>query len=206
MGHKFPKQEPAPEQEEPVVQEPVPAEPKVVAPVINFSKVKPEPLEPAKVDPGSAAPAVSKAGEMVNAAFDQAVVHEVATSEELQQELLEGAEQVVKNKVNAIKNEAEREDKAAHFNNKKGACECFGYNEQTTEKWAVNYMNAWHNVFTAIWITIGMVTFAPITFIGKKLKVIFKLTWVAMIVAVLIYAAAVLLPILFAFIKSSAGV
>ena len=198
MGHKLPK-EPAPEQEV-VQQESVP-----VVPVINFEKKEdPKALEKVQ-EPGTAAPAVNKAGQMVNAAFDQAVVHEVQTSEELQQELLTGAEQVIKNKVNAIKNEAEREDKAAHFNNKKGACECFGYNEQTTEKWAVNYMNAWHNVFTAIWITLGMVTFAPITFIGKKLKVIFKLTWVAMIVSVLIYAAAVLLPILFAFIKSKTG-
>lgn len=198
MGHKLPK-EPAPVQEV-VQQESVP-----VVPVINFEKKEdPKTLEKVQ-EPGTAAPAVNKAGQMVNAAFDQAVVHEVQTSEELQQELLTGAEQVIKNKVNAIKNEAEREDKAAHFNNKKGACECFGYNEQTTEKWAVNYMNAWHNVFTAIWITLGMVTFAPITFIGKKLKVIFKLTWVAMIVSVLIYAAAVLLPILFAFIKSKTG-
>lgn len=199
MGHKLPK-EPTSGQEA-VQQEPAP-----VVPVINFEKKEdPKPLEKVQ-ESGTAAPAVNKAGQMVNAAFDQAVVHEVQTSEELQQELLNGAEQVIKNKVNAIKNEAEREDKAAHFNNKKGACECFGYNEQTTEKWAVNYMNAWHNVFTAIWITLGMITFAPITFIGKKLKVIFKLTWVAMIVAVLIYAAAVLLPILFAFIKSRTGV
>lgn len=194
MGHKFPKpaESAAPTSE---TEEAIPA---ATVPAINF-ETKEEPK--ADEDTGKATPAVTKAGEMVNAAFGQAVVHQVQVSEELQDELLKGAEKVIKNKVSAIRDQAEAEDKAAHFNNKKGACECFGYNEQTTEKWAVNYMNAWHNVFTAIWITIGMLTFAPITFIGKKLKVIFKLTWIAMLVAFVIYAAVVFVPILFAYLK-----
>lgn len=203
MGHKTPK--PIQEEQEVQATEVVQKPEAPVVPIINFEKKEePKPLEKVE-ESGTAAPAVTKAGQMVNAAFDQAVVHKVQNSQELQEELLEGAEKVIKNKVSAIKDEAEREDKAAHFNNKKDACECFGYSEKTTEKWAVNYMNAWHNVFNGIWITIGMVTFAPITFIGRKLKVIFKHTWLAMVIAFLIYAACVLLPILFAFIKSKIG-
>lgn len=194
MGHKFPKPAESPE----ATSETEEAIPAATVPTINFDTNKESDTEQ---ETGTATPAVAKAGQMVNAAFGQAVVHQVQVSEQLQAELLEGAEQVIKNKVSAIRDQAEAEDKAAHFNNKKGACECFGYNEQTTEKWAVNYMNAWHNVFTAIWITIGMLTFAPITFIGKKLKVIFKLTWIAMLVAFLIYAAVVFVPLLFAYLK-----
>ena len=149
------------------------------------------------------APKPDKAGAMVEAAFEQAVVVQVQNDEEVQKQLLEGAKNTVQNKVDAIKERAELEAKEAHFNNRRDACECFGYNEKTTEKWAVNYMNFWHNIFTAIWITIGMVTFAPITFIGRKIKVIFKATWLAMLIAVLVWLAVTFVPVLIAILKSN---
>lgn len=136
-----------------------------------------------------------RAGDLVERAFEQAVVNQVVNNQDVQSDLLKSAEQVIHSKTSAIKSQAALEDKAVHFNNKKGACECFGYNETTTEKWAVNYMNVWHNIMTAIWVTIGMVTFAPITFIAKKIKVIFKVAWVAILLAVIIYFIVILSPI-----------
>lgn len=135
------------------------------------------------------------AGDMVEQAFTQAVVATVKNDERVQSEILQGAEKVIQNKTEEIKARAEREAKEAHFNNKKSACECFGYNESTTEKWAVSLMGTWHNVVTAIWIIIGMVTFAPITFVAKKLRVIIKTAWVAVLVAVVIYALIALSPL-----------
>lgn len=140
--------------------------------------------------------------EIVEQAYQQAAIAQVKNDEEVQEQLLDGAKQAIQNKVDAIKDRAEQEAKEAHFLNKKDACECFGYSEKTTEKWAVNYMGWWHNLFTAIWITIGMLTFAPITFIGKKLKVIFKLTWVAMLMAALIWLAVIFIPILINYLHS----
>lgn len=140
--------------------------------------------------------------QLVEDAFNQAVIHRVATDESVQKDLLDSAEKVVKNKTNAIKERADLEDKTAHFNNKKGACECFGYNEATTEKWAVNVMNAWHNVMTAIWLFIGFFTFAPVTFVAKKITVIFKKTWVAIVLAILIYLIVVVgIPLLTAYLN-----
>lgn len=137
------------------------------------------------------------AGELVESAFNQAVVHRVATDENVKNELLDSAGKVIKNKTNAIKERAEQEEKEAYFNNRKGACDCFGYDEATTEKWAVNFMNLWHNVMTAIWIFVGCFTFAPITFVAKKIKVIFKKTWIAVTLAVFIYLlVAVGIPLL----------
>ena len=109
-----------------------------------------------------------KANELVESAFNQAIVHKVATDENVKNELLNSAGKVIKNKTNAIKERADKEEKEAFFNNRKGACDCFGYDEATTEKWAVTYMNFWHNIMTAIWIFIGCFTFAPITFVAKK--------------------------------------
>lgn len=137
-----------------------------------------------------------KATQLVEGAFSEAIINRVRTNEDVQEELLDSADTVIHNKLNAIKARADQEDKETHFNNKKGACECFGYNESTTEKWAVNLMNFWHNVMTAIWIVIGFVTFAPITFIAKKIKVIFKQAWVAVLLALLIYLGVILIPLL----------
>lgn len=153
-------------------------EQKTVAPVISFEK----PVEKQEEKKAS-----DKAGELVENAFNQAIVHEVVNNENLQSEMLNIAGTVVKNKTHAIKERADQEEKEAYFNNRKGACECFGYDETTTEKWAVGYMNFWHNIFTAIWISIGCFTFAPITFIAKKIKVIFNKAWLAVVLAILIY-------------------
>jgi hypothetical protein len=136
------------------------------------------------------------ATDLVESAFNQAVVHKVKTDEKVQTQLLDSADKVIQNKVNAVKERAELEDKEAHFNNKKGACECFGYNEKSTEKWAVNVMSWWHNIMTAIWVLIGSFTFAPITFVAKKIKVIFKATWLCVAIALIIYLAILSVPLI----------
>lgn len=143
-----------------------------------------------------------KASELVEQAFNQAIVHTVTTDTGVQTELLDSAEKVIHNKTNAIKERADQEDKAAYFNNKKNACECFGYNEETTEKWAVKVMNFWHNIMTAIWLFIGFFTFAPITFVAKKITVIFKKSWVAIIISIILYLVIVVgIPLLTTFLN-----
>lgn len=154
-------------------------EAKPAVPTISFDKpVAEKPV---------AEPPKDTAGELVESAFNQAIVHKVTTDETVQTELLDSAKKVIENKTNAIRERADQEDKEAFFNNKKGACECFGYNETTTEKWAVKVMSLWHNAMTAIWIFFGFFTFAPITFVAKKITVIFKKSWIAFTVAILIY-------------------
>lgn len=138
--------------------------------------------------------AKDQATQLVEQAFGQAIVNEVLTNDNVQKKLLDSAGHVIDNKLEAIKAQAEQEDKQAHFNNKKGACECFGYNETTTEKWAVNGMNIWHNIATAIWILIGCFTFAPVVFVAKKIVVIFKKTWLAVLIAILIYLIVIAAP------------
>ena len=139
---------------------------------------------------------------LVKQVFQQAIIENVKNNENLQGEMLDAAEQYTKTKMSVIKNTVDKEDKEAYFDNKKDACACFGYEEKTTEKWAVKYMNLWHNIMNAIWITIGWVTYAPITFIGKKLKVIIKQTWVAFTFAILLYLGLTVgLPILLNLVK-----
>ena len=113
-----------------------------------------------------------KTTELVEGAFNQAIYTRVATDENMQKTLLDSAEKVIKNKTAAIRERADLEDKTAYFRNKKGACECFGYNEESTEKWAVKVMSGWHNIMTAIWLLIGFFTFAPVVFVAKKMPLL----------------------------------
>lgn len=167
---------------------------KTAVPVIPFERPQ-MPMSPVGKEK-------DKAAELVEEAFGQAIIHRVTNDEAVQNELLDSADRVIKNKTNAIKDRAEQEEKEAHFNNKKGACECFGYNEATTEKWAVSVMNFWHNIMTAIWLFIGCFTFAPITFVAKKITVIFKKSWIAVLLAVVIYLLfTVGIPLLTVFLK-----
>lgn len=154
---------------------------KPAVPTIEFGKSEEQTVNP---------PAVvekDKATELVESAFNQAIVNRVVENQDVQDELLNSADTVIHNKLNAIKARADQEDKETHFNNKKNACECFGYNETTTEKWAVNVMNFWHNIMTIIWMFIGFFTFAPITFVAKKITVIFKKSWIAVTIAIILY-------------------
>jgi hypothetical protein len=146
---------------------------------------------------------VPSAGEMVEQAFSQAVYATVQNDTKIQNEIMQGAEKVIQNKTSAIKARAETEAKEAHFNSKKSACECFGYNETTTEKWAVSLMGIWHGVITAIWIVIGMFTFAPISFVAKKISVIIKKTWIAVVVALCIYLLFALSPLWVEFLRGA---
>lgn len=145
------------------------------------------------------------AGQLVEQAFSQAVISKVANDEKIQEKLLDSAEQVIDNKVDAIKNRAEEESTTTYFNNRKGACECFGYDEKATKKWAVKLMDTWHNVMTCIWLFIGFFTFAPITFVAKKIKVIFKASWLAILIALIIYAGVATSPIWIKYIANLIG-
>ena len=134
------------------------------------------------------------AGEVVDQAFAQAEYLTVKHDEEMQSEIVRGAKEVARNRSIEITAKAEMKAKEAHFKNNKSACECFGYNETSTEKWAVSAMGIWHNIITAVWIILGMLTFAPVTFIARKLGVLIKTAWVAVVVAIGIYAFVALSP------------
>lgn len=165
----------------------------LTAPAIPFANPVGKPATQAAQD---------TAGELVENAFQQAVVHKVATDTTVQTELLDSAGKVIKNKTSAIRERADQEEKEAYFNNRRGACDCFGYNEATTPKWAVNVMNIWHNIMTALWLFVGFFTFAPVTFVAKKITVIFKKTWLAVTVALVLYLAVTVgIPLLTVYLK-----
>lgn len=139
--------------------------------------------------------------QLVENMFNQAIVHEVANNEELKGKVLDTAKTYVDTEMQTIATKVETKNKEAVFNNNKDACESYGFNEKTTPKWAVSFMRWGYNVMLAIWLFIGSFTFMPVIFVAKKLSVGIKKTWIAGVVALLIYLAVTLVPILIGVIR-----
>lgn len=144
--------------------------------------------------------------DMVEKAHAAATAVLIEKSDPVKTEIMKGAEQVVHNKTKAIRDRAELEAKKAMFENNKGACGCFGFEEETTERWAVAYMKIWNRIFTFIWLITGSVTFAPVLFISGKLNAIIKRAWVAVVLSIIIYAALALSPLWVHFITKVRGI
>ena len=142
-----------------------------------------------------------KNGELIKDMFSQAIAHEVANNEQLQQNVLETAKKYTSTKMEKFKKDVDTEFKEANFNNKKDACEAYGFNEKTTPVWATRFMSIGYSIVLAIWLFVGSFTFMPIIFIFKKLSVGLKHTWLAIIFAIMIYLLVTVLPILLAFLK-----
>ena len=126
-------------------------------------------------------------GELVEQAFGQAVIHQVQTNENLQAKMLKTAETYTNTKMQTIETDVDTEHKKSIFNNKKDACESYGFNEDTTPIWAIKFMNVGYSIMLAIWLFIGSFTFMPVIFIMKKINVGLKNTWVAILIAILLY-------------------
>ncbi len=141
--------------------------------------------------------ATDRADEVVAEVFGQAVVHAVSTDDAVREELLGTARQVIHEKTQSITDIAETESKAKHFMKHNDACSYFGYEETTTSKFHVRAMAFWAAVLNTIYIfTIGYFIVAPISFILRKLKVVIKTSWVAILLALVIYLIIVAVPIL----------
>lgn len=139
---------------------------------------------------------VDKKQELVENMFEQAVVHQVANDKDLNQKVLSTAKTYTETKMETIKTKVETEKKEAVFDSNKDACESYGFNEKTTPTWAVACMRWGYNVMLAIYIAIASFTVMPIIFLMKKIQVAVKKTWIAIIMALVIYLAVTLVPIL----------
>ena len=132
--------------------------------------------------------------DMVEQAHAAATAVLITNSDPIKKEIIQGAEKVVKNKTKAITERSELEAKKALFESNKGACACFGFDEETTERWAVTTMKIWNGVMTFLWILAGSITFAPVVFISGKLGCIIKKTWVTVILAIVLYIGILFSP------------
>lgn len=144
---------------------------------------------------------IDKKNELVEQMFEQAVVHQVANDEELKGKVLDTAKQFTETKMQTIETNVNTEFLEANFNNKKDACESYGFNEKTTPVWATKVMSWGYNVMLAIWLFVCTFTLMPVIFITKKISVGLKKTWIAILFALIIYLSVTFVPILVTLIK-----
>lgn len=147
-------------------------------------------------------PVESKKNELVEAMFEQAIEYEVQNNEELKENVLETAKTFVGTKMQTIATNVDTEHKEAVFNNRKDACESYGFNEKTTPIWATKVMSVGYSIMLAIWLLLGSVTFMPVIFIAKKISVGLKKTWLAVLFALLLYLGVTFVPILLALLNA----
>ena len=91
--------------------------------------------------------------------------------------------------------EDEKKDEARHESEGEGlnALSCFGWREEKTEKWLVKCANVWFLMMSLLYFVFGALTFAPIIFIQNKVNSVVKDKKMSLIIAVVIYAVAVVL-------------
>ena len=157
-------------------------------PVVHFAD-KPEQAPP---------PSVAQA--TMQAVVGQAVVHQMS-NDNTRQRVLKTADKVIHTEISKIENQAEQGEKEAVFANNKDACDLYGIDEKTVPKWVVQIAKIVQNFWYLVWLLVGSFTTAPVVFLGKKIKVVIKRTWLAMLLAILIYAAVFFAPIVANLIK-----
>lgn len=143
-----------------------------------------------------------EAKELIDTAINTAIVERIKSDESVQAKFIKTADTVIENKLETEQSRAEVEAKEAHLKNNQDACDLYGIDEKTVPKWVVNIAIKVQNVWYAVWLVIGFFTTAPIVFLSKKIKVVFKKTWVAVALAIAIYLAIVLTPIIITLTKN----
>ena len=138
---------------------------------------------------------------LVKLGIDSAVVHKIKNDEDVQSRLLKTADTIIDTKISKEQNDAEKEEKISVFQNNKDACDLYGINEETVPKWVVGIASKVQNFWYAVWLVVGFFTTAPIVFLSKKIKVVFKRMWIAVILAIVIYLSAIFVPILINYLK-----
>lgn len=91
--------------------------------------------------------------------------------------------------------EDEKKDEARHESEGEGlnALSCFGWREEKTERWLVKCAKVWFLMMSLLYFIFGALTFAPIIFIQNKVNSVVKDKKMSLIIAVVIYAIAVVL-------------
>lgn len=138
---------------------------------------------------------------LLDKGVDAAIVHKITNDDDVRSRLLDTANDIINNKLDEKQNDSERDKKRAALENNKDACDLYGIDEKTVPIWVVKAAKIVQNFWYIVWIIIGFATTAPVVFLSKKLSVVFKRTWVAVLLAITIYLAAVLVPLIINIIK-----
>ena len=138
---------------------------------------------------------------LLDRGVDAAIIHKITNDNDVKSRLLDTANDIINNKLDEKQNDSERDKKRAALENNKDACDLYGIDEKTVPIWVVKAAKIVQDFWYIVWIIIGFATTAPVVFLSKKLSVVFKRTWVAVLLAIIIYLAVVSVPLIINIIK-----
>ena len=148
---------------------------------------------PAQVEPAPVKKV--ETGDLIEQGIGYTVVQKIQTDVDIQEKISNTADKMIDNKLVEKANETERQKKEQVFKNNKDACDLYGIDEKTVPVWVVKCAKVVQNFWYFIWLIVGFFTTAPVVFLSKKIAVVFKKTWVAVLLAIIIYGAVVTSPL-----------
>lgn len=119
----------------------------------------------------------------------------VEVEEDAGEGIVEGAEEVIADC------KIENVDDANKSGEPMKPLDCFGMDEDKTERWLGKCVKFWFCCMSFIWFLFGALTFAPVIFISNKVNVIFNDKKKSLYFAAFVYMAVLALIILFVLIK-----
>lgn len=135
------------------------------------------------------------AGDLIEQGIGYTVVQKIQTDTDIQDKIGQTANRMIDNKLVEKANETERQKKEEVFKNNKDACDLYGIDEKTVPVWVVKSAKVVQNFWYLIWLIVGFFTTAPVVFLSKKIAVVFKKTWISVLLALIIYGAVVTSPL-----------
>lgn len=85
----------------------------------------------------------SSKDKLIENVFEQAVINQVATNEDLKDKVLDTAQKYTETKMQTIATNVDTEHKEAVFNNAKDACESYGFNEKNNANLGNKLYESW---------------------------------------------------------------
>lgn len=79
--------------------------------------------------------------------------------------------------------------------------DCFGIEEEKTEKWIAKCIKFWFCCMSFLWFLFGALTFAPVIYISNKVNVIFKDKKKSLLCATIIHGIFMIFCIIFLFLR-----
>ena len=75
---------------------------------------------------------LTRKNELIDGMFKDGIRYQVANNDDLKEKVLDTAKKYTETKMQIIQTNVDTEQKEANFDNKKDACESYGFNEKTT--------------------------------------------------------------------------
>lgn len=148
----------------------------------------------------------ASATDMVKALQNQKTLELAKNDEDTKNQIEQNARHGLQNALKEVSNESDAKVNKAHFELHKSASKMYGFKEERP-MWQQRMMVVGSSIWFIVYFIVASLTVCPLTVFFDVFKNIFKKGWLAMVVAILVYALIVVgIPLLTSFLSGTNGV